>query len=410
MASYSQDEFVCGACFNDDGLKEFVSAHAGENECSFCGAVSDEPIAAPIDEVIDYIGECIGRYYDDPANTLPYESAEGGYQGTTYTTEEVLEAVELDFPNDHQSRLYDAVCSGLPNDLWSDAEPFALSRDEQLSFSWEEFCRVIKHERRYFFAQRKPGKDSELYSPSEILRLIFSYADEAGAFVQLPRSTKLYRARQQAEGESLTTAGKLGPPPVECAIQANRMSPPGIVMMYASEDEQTALAETAMTTGTYAIGEFVTERDALILDFTRLPSIPSIFTELSDALEYDPRPRLGFLHRVSREMSRSIARDDRMHIEYVPTQVVTEYIRTVLTTGKGAVEGIRYRSSRKDGETSLVLFADQHNLILEKEEQPEFYFLWKDCWLRLTTASSKTISNNDIEAWTQKNGCLFPDF
>jgi hypothetical protein len=31
-------------------------------------------------------------HFDDPANAgLPYESAEGGYQGTTYETDEVLE-------------------------------------------------------------------------------------------------------------------------------------------------------------------------------------------------------------------------------------------------------------------------------------------------------------------------------
>jgi hypothetical protein len=113
---------------------------------------------------------------------------------------------------------------------------------------------------------------------------------------------------------------------------------------------------------------------------------------------------------VSWEISRPIARDDRAHIEYVPTQVVTEYLRSVLRTEKGVVEGIRYRSSRKGGEKSLVLFVDQRNLVLEKEEQDQFYYLWKDRWLRLTEATAKLISDEDIKSWSSKNGYLFAGF
>src|SRR6185437_6461579 len=108
------------------------------------------------------------------------------------------------------------------------------------------------------------------------------------------------------------------------------------------------------------------ERDALILDLTHLPPVPSVFAELADSLEYDPRPRLRFLHSISHEISRPVARDDRVHIEYVPTQVVTEYVRTAVTINGRSVDGIRYRSSRRRAQTALVLFADQDNLILEE--------------------------------------------
>ena len=162
MPRHSGDDYVCEKCFNDQGLKDFIVRNAESEECSFCGATAEEPIAAPLDEVINHIATCIAQYYDDPANTLPYESAEGGYQGTTYTTDELFMEIDLEFPNDSDNRLYDAVCQGLENDLWSDAEPFMLSPGEQLQFSWDEFCRVIKHERRYFFAQSKPSKGDEL--------------------------------------------------------------------------------------------------------------------------------------------------------------------------------------------------------------------------------------------------------
>lgn len=170
-------------------------------------------------------------------------------------------------------------------------------------------------------------------------------------------------------------------------------------MMYAADDENTALAETAAKSGTYVVGDFVIERDILVLDLTRLPPVPSIFAELLDSLEYDPRPRLGFLHRINMEISRPIARDDRVHVEYVPTQVVTEYARTAVTIEGQKVDGIRYQSSRHGTGTALVLFADQDNLILEKDEQPEFYFLHRDLWIRLSNVMIKSVTARDIKSW-----------
>ncbi len=375
-------------------------SRAESKECSFCGATADEPIAAPFDDVVEHIAGCIGRHYTDPANTLPYESAEGGYQGTTYSTDEMFDEVGLDFPNDSDDQLRTAISDYLENDLWSDMYPFTLSSGEQLQFSWEEFCRFIKHERRYFFTQSKRKRDDdELYGPREILKLIFSYAEEAGTFVTLPQGTRVFRVRYQPGGCTFTSARSLGPPPTEHAVQTNRMSPAGVVMMYAADDLDTALAETVSNAGTYAIGEFITERDAIILDLTQLPEPPSFFAEIPDTSEYDPRPRLGFLHSINRDISRPIARDDRVHVEYVPTQVITEYVRTAVTIDGRQVDGIRYQSSRRNAGTALVLFADQNNLVLEADEQRAFYSLHSDHWLRLSRASTRAVTDADIERW-----------
>jgi hypothetical protein len=408
MSSHASAEYVCAKCFDDEGLKQFIESRAKSEECDFCGATANEPIAAPLDEVIEHIAHCIGAYFDDPANTLPYESAEGGYQGATYSTDEVFEALDLDFPSDKGDRLRNAVSRGLGNVLWSDTEPFALSPAERLQFSWDHFCRVIKHQFRYFFAEHRRA-DDELYSPAEILQIIFRYARDEGAFVTLRRGSHIFRARHQPNGRKYATAATLGPPPVENAVQTNRMGPPGIVMTYAADDPKTALAETANEPGSFAVGEFVTERDALILDLTRLPPVPSPFAELPDSLEYDPRPRLLFLHGISREISRPIARDDRVHIEYVPSQVVTEYVRTAVKVDGRLVDGIRYQSWRRKAQTALVLFANQDNLILEKAEQPQFYHSAKDRWLKLEKANVKAVTANDIAEWATRGGGLFGD-
>jgi len=79
------------------------------------------------------------------------------------------------------------------------------------------------------------------------------------------------------------------------------MSPAGIVMTYVSEDAPTALHETANEVGTYAIGTFRTRRDIRILDLVELPPVPSLFEEVPDSLEYDPRRNLVFLHLLARD-------------------------------------------------------------------------------------------------------------
>lgn len=388
-------KFVCGKCFGDEGLVDYCLSYGQRKKCDFCRTRSDDRIAAPLYEVLDHVKECVFKEYDNPDNAgLPYESAEGGYQGTTYDTEEVLESLDLDFRRDKTNTLRDIVINSLGNDLWSDAEPFRLTAQQHLDYGWDHFCEVIKHERRYFFFQIGSGTadpEEELDTPAEILRRIFDYAEEVGAFVTMPAGTRLYRARFQPIGKGYRTAGELGPPPAEFATQTNRMSPPGIVMTYVSEDRATALAETVSGRGTYAIGEFLTERPALILDLSNLPSTPSIFAEIPDSYPYNPRPRIGFLQNVSREISRSIARDDRVHVEYVPTQVVTEYVRAVLTIDGRNVDGIRFQSSRNRKKTAMVLFANRDNLVLEKGEQGEWYALNRDRWLRLDKASSKRV-------------------
>jgi hypothetical protein len=153
------------------------------------------------------------------------------------------------------------------------------------------------------------------------------------------------------------------------------MSPAGISMLYASEDPETALRETADVPGTYAVATFTTERDATVIDFSQLPDIPTLFEEIPDSMEYDPRRLLIFLHTLRRDFSRPIVRDDRVHIEYVPTQVVTEYMRAMKTMESESIDGVRYSSARHAGGASMVLFCDPHNLILPDDERTQHYDL-----------------------------------
>ncbi len=363
-----QDGYVCIFCVEDGGLRGFIESKAYAKTCTFCGAESTDPIAVSLSEILPYISECLSSEYDAAEEWLPYESAEGGYIGQVLTTRDLLEEhLGYDLPNDDDGVLMDALCDGLEEGRgWCQKDYFSVSDNDRRIFSWDEFCELIKYRRRYFFLHDKHD-DRELYSPLEILNELARWCKESGLVKTLRAGQSLYRARFQKPGETLKTAAELGPPPQDKAIMTNRMSPPGIVMFYVSEEAETALRETAKEGQTeqerYVIGEFRTLRDVKILDLTEIPPTPSIFKEIPESLEYNPRPPLIFLNYFARELSRPIARDRSIHIEYIPTQVITEYFRAEFTYESEPIAGIRYPSARHQGGCSLVLFATQDNLV-----------------------------------------------
>ena len=69
------------------------------------------------------------------------------------------------------------------------------------------------------------------------------------------------------------------------------------------------------------------------------------------------------MHAFAKDIARPVDRKDRsIHIEYIPSQVVTEFIRDS-QFHYGTVDGILYPSDLHAGGRNLVLFATQNDLI-----------------------------------------------
>ncbi len=106
--SSHHDKYVCVSCIEDPGLQEVVKRHLENETCSYCGDRRRKLIAAPLDKVTEHIAECISRVYMD-AESLPYDSEDGSYWGTAYTTQELL-IEDVDFSVEN-AELFDDVCS-----------------------------------------------------------------------------------------------------------------------------------------------------------------------------------------------------------------------------------------------------------------------------------------------------------
>jgi HEPN/RES N-terminal domain 1/RES domain len=363
---------VCARCFGDDDIQAFIRSDADSTACDFCGRRSrTRPIAAPLDEVFDFIFAAVEREYDRAINALGWDSENGGYQGHHWDSQELLEEIGLELPND-DGRLIDILVECLGDEVWCERHPYSLREDERLIGSWEDFCSSIKHERRYFFLRKtKKRLDSEYLAPSDLLRFISKTVNEHELVKKLPKGSLVYRARQQKAGQVLRSPYDFGPPPVELATRHNRMSPAGIVMFYGSNERETAVAEIDddRTLG-IAVGTFQTKRDATVLDLTRLPRRLGFFEQQSDSSDVD-RYALEFLHRFVKSLAAKLKPDAQEHIDYVPTQVVTEWFRTAFRHRGKAIDGVRYMSAQRAGGRSLVLFADRHDVALNPRQMKE---------------------------------------
>jgi hypothetical protein len=406
MFDFDDEPYVCTSCIPERGLHEYVESRAISKRCDFCGRRSRNSFAAPLVEIAAYIQECMLAEYDEAGNCLSYESAEGGFLGRTFDTEDLISGL-VDLPNDEDGTLLKALVGRIGDQVWCKRDPYGMSEAEVLQFSWEQFCERIKYEQRYFFLAQTPDDSSDdLLSPADMLEELARWVRELDLVVSVPAGTRFFRARFEKPGETLSRPSELGPPPRECATQSNRMSPPGIVMFYASDNPGTALRETVSASGTFVVAEFEVTKDVRMLDLTRIPPVPSLFEPVPEMAEYNPRPVLIFLHMFTTDLAKPRARDDRVHIEYVPTQVVTEFFRTMFKDHQGSIDGIRYASSRHLSNLSVVLFASREDVYLEEGQNS---YLRNSPWLRLLGSQRYEITLDELDNWDREPKPPSPD-
>jgi hypothetical protein len=238
---------VCSSCFADLDIRRWIRRGDGARGCDACGGY-DSP-TMPLGEICEFIESCIGKMWGLAAEQLPYESAEGGYQGRTWDTAEIVfEDICLELPRDVGGRLYDAIIYTLEDEVWCDYDWLSLDEDVALRTSWDRFCEIVKHERRFFFHSFGGNDDDrDSYSCGSLLRAIAQMSEELGLIRELPQGTRLWRARPDIKRGKSVTWHDFGPPPREFANQSNRMNPPGIPMMYVASSAAGATKETRAT-------------------------------------------------------------------------------------------------------------------------------------------------------------------
>jgi hypothetical protein len=381
------DKYVCADCFEDYAIREFIKENAVEKECSYCRRKSKAPIAAKLEIVVDFICQGINTEWEDPVESMAWEGAEGGYQGARVIDSDELIRYEIEeLFNTHEAVLDDIVLSLIYNHDWCQKDPYGLRREEALSLSWEDFAKQVKYYTRYVFLELDNGEDDfhrdlDMIPVSKMLsRLSWEISKmeyDIKMINVLDIGCTIYRARIHDKEKKLTTAKKLGTVTVKKAKYANRMSPAGIPMFYGSFEADTAFKEIIDISGSrqgkiVSIATFKTLKKLRVLDLCHLPEVPSLFDTSSRHL----RSSLIFMRQFREEFRKPIKKSKLENIEYVPTQVFTEYIRHKYEDIEGnPIRGILYPSSRNPGGISCVLFilneqcVDKHSIKKKPSEE-----------------------------------------
>ena len=337
------DKVICHRCIGDKALSSYIKANGTRRECSYC---HKKNTSVSFDDFMGRIMEGVEFMYSRAADELPVDKGE--YVGKTYTSSELVHNTIADqiCPND-EAILHD-IRSVMLDDVWCDADPFSDDPGDAAFYNWESFCKLVKEQVRYVFFQTNSDESSD---PIKILDTIAEYADTVKLRRTIKSRDKMYRCRTSKESKRFTEPEDFAPPPVEYA-HAGRMNPEGINVLYLTMDSETALAETNVTGNDYASVATIRVQESIpVLDLTRIDRIPepSIF----DIDRRHLRSLIRFLHRFVDSIAQPASTPG---IDYVPTQIVTEYFRYVRREGSAKYEGILYKSAQNPGGKCLALF------------------------------------------------------
>lgn len=344
------DRFVCKACLDEPVLEAAIEAEADPaEECSFCGNVP----ASSLDVVMDLFVQGVRHLYDRTIDVLYWDD---DFTPRITTGELVWEFADVFLGADD---LIEAVEASMGHEEWVAADFAVPHHGDAMMFAWEQFSHAVKFETRYVIWLKTPDpyeSEGGQVAVAEILNKVADIVDEFDLVKEHPAFTAWWRAQPHDTAAIDHTPGRLGTVPAHLANRPNRMSPAGIPMFYGAETPATAIAEILSSIPAGGPGPsyvtwaaFQTSRTTRVLDLTNLAPIPSVF----DPANWHLFHKLRFLHRFVEQLSTK-AKPDWEAVDYVPTQVLTEFFLRVYGHPGGSLDGIVYNSA-VSAEPAVVL-------------------------------------------------------
>lgn len=201
--------------------------------------------------------------------------------------------------------------------------------------SWNDFVKSLREQNRFH------TKHIEL----TILERFCTYIRKV-----YKKGTVFYRGRISTEdGFPLD---EMGAPPSDKA-SAGRANSAGIRCLYLASDLDTTLHEVRAGVFDYVtIGRFELKEDIVVVNLKAIDHI-SPFIEGLNPLEHAINKE--HLKRINMEIGRPLRRSDTI-LDYIPTQYVADFIKSILHEGKPEYAGIEYNSTLNRRGQNLAIF------------------------------------------------------
>ncbi len=336
----------CEHCFNDFEVKNIIRSnstlHIGN--CPICGHSQSYLYDTDIQSVLTpYFEELLDIY--TTANDLPttYPIAE-----TRCLIDDLQNRWNI-FSNISRSNMLDilkSICNDKFNDnpnLFINAVGIAelydktyLENHALLKYSnWTNFVNKIKTENRYH----------SKFINFEILEKYCSFIRKA-----YKKDSVFYRARI-SEQNGFTTNEMSAPPAGKSS--EGRANARGITCLYLANNIETTLHEVRAGIFDYvSVGEFVLKQDIVVVNLRAITEISPFIYDL-DYLDHAINKQ--YLEKLNSEMSKSLRRSDST-LDYVPTQYIVDFIKSIEHDNKQEYDGIEYNSTINPGGYNLAIF------------------------------------------------------
>ena len=357
---------ICHTCIGDQFMADEVRKQGVISLCSYCGetceAITLEDLADRIHDVLQDHFEPTPNYPDEPYEY--YLEHEGEWERRGDPVDHVIaEVARLDEKptGDLTSLLsgwhsYRAVKGG-GEDPYGPEVMYEEREAVDLGFrrTWTEFRNEIQSRSR-FFSKGAEEMLADIFGDLTALRA----SDNRPVIREISPNDQdhcFWRGRtgqssQELEAILKSPAQELGPPPSKSA-KAGRMNAQGISVFYGAKEKPTCVSELRPPVGsTVVLGQFELMRPVTLLDLGALAEV------YVNASYFDPeysvrKSRAAFLRRFVRESSQPVMPDDEA-LEYLPTQVVAEYLSHLANP---CLDGMMYPSSQTAGSgQNVVLF------------------------------------------------------
>ena len=357
------DKYVCNKCINDKDIIQYVKETGDSSKCSYCEKWRTKTVI--FNDFIEFFLKHINNEYGDPLNDFVDMD-----DGKTFCIVELLDDIDVTENENLLNDIYDS----LSDYRWCENPYWMPELSEILKSGWESFVDVVKHKSRYAFYRTNAANIYDTIPPSSFLEELSKVILKTELYTTLKKGLFIYRVRIHEKSEKLTKATELATPKIEYAKYSNRMSPAGIPMFYGAFDIGTAIKETfdplTDICKIATVAKFKLLKDITMVDFSKVVTTPGLFEERGYSYH-----EVDFIRGFINDISKPIKKDGYEHIEYVPTQIVTEHFRYVHQDENcGEISGIIYPSSRNKGKNSIVIFCDNEHFAEKQEADNNSFF------------------------------------
>ena len=223
-------------------------------------------------------------------------------------------------------------------------------REDELE-AWEEFREHTKHKARYFEHQEDKENKLSVIKTLEDFKPFFekmtTYSDK-----EIYRVRPIYTEKDKKDIRKNPSVelGKIPKYKLEYT-RNNRFSPVGISYGYFAFDKETALIESRVKVNDeVGIGEFKLDKSLKLIDFTN-DNLSKYLNPFYADFNINLYCNSFFVQSFIKDISKPISDNDSL-LEYVPTQIMAEYIWSI------GYSGFIFDSSQKKGGENIVIFGD----------------------------------------------------